>query len=71
MSSNSQDDMLVDLQTRLTFQEQTINELNTVITDQQLQIDLLHAQVVMLNNKLEMLEESVDTKQEDEKPPHY
>ena len=64
-------DMLVDLQTRLAFQDQAITELNEVITDQQKQIDRLQAQLTILNDQLKMLEDSVDSKPADEKPPHY
>lgn len=67
----ARDETLVDLQTRLAFQDQAITELNDVIADQQQQLDQLREQLRMLNDKLIMLEESVETEQDNEKPPHY
>lgn len=67
-------DALVELQSRLAFQDQTINELNAVITSQQNQIDRLELRLKSLHDKMEMLEESVDIRPQNdvnEKPPHY
>lgn len=63
--------LLVDLQTRLAFQDQAISELNEVITDQQQQIDRLREELRLAGDKLKVLEESVETSAPDEKPPHY
>jgi SlyX protein len=74
---NSRDDLealLTDLQSRLAFQDHTISELNNVITDQQHQIDQLSLRVKLLSDKLEDLEEQVETgasTEQQEKPPHY
>ncbi len=65
------EDLLTDLQTRLAFQDETINELNDVVTDQQQQIDRLREELRIFSDKLKTLEESVDTAPQDEKPPHY
>ena len=66
---------LVDLQTRLAFQDHTISELNEVVTSQQQQIDTLQLQVKALHDKLngleDMMEKSAGSKPADEKPPHY
>ena len=68
-------DQLVDLQTRLAFQDDTINTLNDVIASQQQQIDRLQLQLKSLSDRINGLEESVDksagNKPADEKPPHY
>lgn len=67
-------DILVDLQTRLAFQDHTITELNDVIADQQKQIDVLNLRLKVLDDKLRSLEESVETGRpapQHEKPPHY
>ncbi len=68
--SNS-DDLIIELQTRLEFQDLTIAELNDVITDQQKQLDSLSRRLEMLGDNLKILEASVETEQQDEKPPHY
>lgn len=66
------DRRLVDIETKIAFQERTIKELNEVVYEQQKQIDHLHAACRRLELKIR---ESADTQQErdiiDEKPPHY
>lgn len=70
--SNNDQDKLVDLQSRLAFQDQTINELNDALTSQQQQIDKLQYQLKLLNDKLVDMEEGTfDINQGEEKPPHY
>jgi SlyX protein len=65
-------DELIELQTQLAFQEQTIAELNDVMISQQKQIDLLRLEIKMLKDKLGMLEDRIETgPPENEKPPHY
>lgn len=65
-------DELIELQTQLAFQEQTIGELNEVLTSQQQQIDLLRLEIKLLKEKLGMLEDRIETgPSQDEKPPHY
>lgn len=64
-------DLLVDLQTRLAFQDKTIAELNDVIADQQKQLDQLRQQLTHVNDRLKVLEESTGSHHGDEKPPHY
>ena len=69
--NNSSNDVLIEIQTRLEFQDLTIAELNDVITDQQKQLDRLSRRLEMLGDNLKVLEASVETEQDDEKPPHY
>ena len=65
-------DELIELQTQLAFQEQTIGELNEVMISQQKQIDLLRLEIKLLKDKLGMLEDRLETgPAENEKPPHY
>ena len=75
VNKDTDHDLLVDLQTRLAFQDQTVNELNDVVASQQQQIDRLQLQLKSLSDRLNGLEESVDKtagiKPADEKPPHY
>jgi SlyX protein len=72
---DTDNNLLVDLQTRLAFQDQTINELNDVVASQQQQIDRLQLHLKSFSDRLNGLEESVDKtagiKPADEKPPHY
>lgn len=64
-------EQIMDLQSRLAFQDQAINEFNDVMRDQQRQIDQLQARLKMLDDKLFDLEESASVSPADEKPPHY
>ena len=65
-------DELIEVQTQLAFQDQTIAELNEVLTSQQKQIDLLRREIQLLKEKLGMLDDRIETgPPQDEKPPHY
>ena len=72
---NSDNELLVDLQTKLAFQDQALSELNEVLVHQQQTIEALQKQLQALNDKLMSLEENLDTNaginEADEKPPHY
>ena len=63
---------LIELQTQLAFQEQTIAELNSAVTDQQRQLDLLRLELKFLKEKFGALEEKIEVgAPQDERPPHY
>jgi SlyX protein len=63
---------LAELETRVMFQEQTIQELNEVVTRQQAQIDRLEKELQTLKSRLSGLESSPVIPAEEEKPPpHY
>lgn len=66
------EDRIVDLETRLAFQDETINELNEVITDQQQQLDELREEIRLLNLRVVSIAESTPESNEKEPPPpHY
>ncbi len=66
------DERLAELETRVTFQDQTIQELNEVVTRQQAQIDRLVREVEALKLHLASLAPSPVIPAEEEKPPpHY
>ena len=58
------------LETRLTFQDETIETLNNTITAQWQQIDALTRQVAGLNERLQQAENNASGAR-DEPPPHY
>lgn len=63
---------IIDLQSKLAFQDETINELNEVITDQQNQIDQLREDIRLLNLRIVSVAESANVSEEKEPPPpHY
>jgi SlyX protein len=58
------------LETRLTFQDETIEALNKAITAQWAKIDALTRQVASLGEQLQQAETSAPGST-DEPPPHY
>jgi len=66
------EDRLMDIETKLAFQEHTIDDLNSVVIEQQREIDRLKNAVTYLLDKMEQV---ADTRMErapsNEKPPHY
>ena len=63
-------DRIDALETRLTFQDETIETLNKTITAQWQQIDALTRQLANLNERLREAESQAPTIS-NEPPPHY
>ncbi len=67
-------DEIIDIQSKLAFQEQTLTELNNALISQQQQIDRLQLQIKLYEARLSEVEETVPLQsgqKQDEKPPHY
>lgn len=63
---------LVELQTQMSFQEDTVAQLNDVVTRQQKQIDELMLAIEQLKKQLEsMVTEQLESQEEEAPPPHY
>lgn len=62
---------VIELQSKLSFQEQALAELNEVLVSQQRQIDGLQLQLKILQDRLQEIEDSAPADTQDEKPPHY
>lgn len=63
---------VVELETRLAFQEDAIHHLNQTVAEQQRQIDLLSKRVEQLQQRLQGLSPSpLESDQPDPSPPHY
>lgn len=63
---------IVEAETRLAFQEHTLQALNDVVTRQQQQIEVLFREVNTLKDRLRAATPSLVGPLEDEKPPpHY
>lgn len=60
-----------DLEVRLAYQEQALNELNAVVTEQQATIDRLERRCDALRDRLRSLGEGSGDRAGDERPPHY
>ena len=66
------EDRIAELESKLAFQDHTIEQLNTVVTQQQQQIDQLLLVVEELKQRIESLREATVIPQAEEKPPpHY
>ncbi len=67
-------DSLIDLQTRVVFQEDTLQELNRVVALQDQEIRQLKEQMLLLAKRLDDFvysQEQGGIKPADERPPHY
>lgn len=65
---------LIELQTRLAFQEDTINQLNLVVTQQDADIIQLQQQMRLLAKRIDELSFAQPAAGEEvanERPPHY
>ncbi len=63
---------VVELETRLAFQDQTVQALNEVVTRQQRDLDRLQREIEALRTRLRGLDPSPVGRREDEPPPpHY
>ena len=71
--SDIQDDV-IELQTRLAFQEDTINQLNQVVTQQDATILQLQQQMRLPARRVDELshaQQPGEGEVSDERPPHY
>lgn len=63
---------LNELETKVAFQDDLVEELNRVVAAQQQQIDLLRQQVQLLYDHVRSLSPSdIALPTEEERPPHY
>ena len=66
------DERLIEIETKVAYQEHTISELSDVIYRQQQQIDQLERICNALSDRMQDMAESATTdKGGHEKPPHY
>jgi len=66
------DDRLIEIETKVAYQEHTISELNDVVYRQQQQIDQLERICKALTDRVQDIDETATAdKGGDEKPPHY
>jgi len=63
---------LIDIETKLAYQEDLIQELNNTVHSQQLKLDQLEQALRSLSLRYNSLAEQDDSEYPvDEKPPHY
>lgn len=62
---------VTELESRLAFQDDTIQSLNDVLVAQQRALDRLQQQMAAMLKRQEELGSQFDTFEEDAPPPHY
>jgi len=65
---------IIDLQTKLAFQENLLEEFNVILTNQQQQISHLESTVEILKTQVKSLQSAMPAdgnQQQHEIPPHY
>lgn len=66
------EDRLINIETKISFQEDMIEELNKVIYQQQQKLDHLEAICASLARRIESMDETGnEIKSVNERPPHY
>ena len=66
------EDRIIELETKLAYQEHTIEELNSVVIMQQGEIDRLKCAVEYLLDKVpQIADTNLEKAPANEKPPHY
>ncbi len=66
------DKRIIELEIKTAYQEDLLNTLNTIVSEQQLHILRLEKSIILLNERIQTLQNQNKTaKFEDEKPPHY
>jgi SlyX protein len=65
-------DRIIELEIKVAYQEDLVQELNKIVIRQQQQIDRLEATVKLLHDRIKILSaERSDSDDKIEKPPHY
>lgn len=66
------EELIVELQTKLAFQDDLLEELNNVVTEQQHQLMRMHNAIETLKRQVKSLQTEQQTSGEaKEPPPHY
>lgn len=64
-------DKLIDLESRLTYMDDTVEQLNQIVSEQQMKIDFLERQLKQIASDYNEFKEQIAPDIIDTKPPHY
>ncbi len=67
----SDEDRLIDLETRLMHLDDTVEQLNNIVSNQQLTIDRLERVLKKITKEHNEIKEQMVPEIVDSKPPHY
>lgn len=62
---------IIDLQTKLSFQDELLEQLNQIITDQQQQISRMEVRFEALKSQVQTMQSTQVVSDANEPPPHY
>jgi len=65
------EDRVTELESRLAFQDDTIQALNDIVAEQQRMLDRLQLQVVALARRQEEMHGQFGIEEDETPPPHY
>lgn len=65
------EERIIDLEIKISYQEELLQELNKVVCDQQKQLDELQETCGYLMEKVKRLLNAAEGEPRNEKPPHY
>ena len=66
------DDQLINIETKLSYQENLLDQLNSIIIKQQEELDILKRALLSIQERVTILNESSrEIADSDERPPHY
>ncbi|MBT4837071.1 MAG: SlyX family protein [Methylococcales bacterium] len=66
------EERLINIETKLAFQEQTVNEMSDIIYQQQKKIDfLIRNNEFLVSHVQKLVDQSKSAEGIDERPPHY
>ena len=69
---NEEDDLrIIELESKVMFQEKTILELSDMVAEQWKTMDILQKKLQFLESKVTTIEQDVPTQGEERLPPHY
>lgn len=72
MNQTSLEQRIIELESKLAFQEHTIQELNDIVTSQQKEISLFNQKLQLLRSQLtQLMPSNIASSSEETPPPHY